>query len=247
VFARQPKTDEELRIAWRARLLCPSASIRTEDKSEPVPDIFPEPMTKDVFRLGYNAAHSAGAHSFLVTARVGNFMIDSPRWTRQVVDHLEQRGGLAGILLTHKDDVADADRYAKHFGARVWIHYDDRSRAPYADQLIKGREPVAIGEGIVAIPLPGHTKGSVGYLYDRRCLFTGDSLAWSFENDDLSAWRDFCWYSWSEQTQSLNRLLDYSFEWVLAGHGGSKGLSAPEMKRRLKALVERMERDDFIA
>ena len=62
------------------------------------------------------------------------------------------------------------------------------------------------------------------------CLFTGDSLSWSFVDNDLNAFRDFCWYSWEEQTRSLARLLDYDFEWVLAGHGGSHGLPAPEMQ-----------------
>jgi glyoxylase-like metal-dependent hydrolase (beta-lactamase superfamily II) len=88
--------------------------------------------------------------------------------------------------------------------------------------------------------VPGHTEGSVAYLWRSRCLFTGDSLAWSFVENDLIAFRDFCWYSWEEQTESLTRLLDYDFEWVLAGHGGSHGLSAPEMHARLAALVGRM-------
>jgi glyoxylase-like metal-dependent hydrolase (beta-lactamase superfamily II) len=244
VFARQPQTADELRMAWRARLLCPTASVRTEEKSTPVTDVFPEPITDGVFRLGYNAAHSAGAHSFLVVAKAGNFMVDAPRWTGPVVDAITGRGGLAGILLTHRDDVADADRYARHFGAKVWIHRDDRSRAPYADQLIEGFEPSLVAEDIVAIPVPGHTRGSVVYLYEQRCLFPGDSLAWSFEESDLTAWRDFCWYSWTEQARSLKRLLEYKFEWVLAGHGGSKGLPAAEMNRRLRALVQRMERDE---
>ena len=30
VFARQPQTEAELKAAWRARLLCPTASARTE-------------------------------------------------------------------------------------------------------------------------------------------------------------------------------------------------------------------------
>ena len=97
-----------------------------------------------------------------------------------------------------------------------------------------------IDGGMAAIPVPGHTEGSVVYLYDQRCLFTGDSLAWSFETDDLEASKDYCWYSWSEQTKSLRRLLDYRFEWVFAGHGGSHYLPSVEMKARLNALLERM-------
>jgi glyoxylase-like metal-dependent hydrolase (beta-lactamase superfamily II) len=64
----------------------------------------------------------------------------------------------------------------------------------------------------------------VAYPWAGRCLFTGDSLAWTFEQNDLGAIRDFCWHSWVEQTRSLARLLDHSFEWVLAGHGGSHRL-----------------------
>jgi len=172
-------------------------------------------------------------------------MIDSPRWTRPVVDAIAQRGGLNAILLTHRDDVGDAKRYAAHFGAAVWIHRADRDRAPFADHLIEGQAPVVIAEDMLVIPVPGHTKGSVVYLFDNRCLFTGDSLAWSFEADDLTAWRDFCWYSWAEQIQSLRRLSDYAFEWVCAGHGGSKGLSAAEMNLRLRAMISRLESDQI--
>ena len=44
-----------------------------------------------------------------------------------------------------------------------------------------------------------------------------------------------------EQRRSLVRLLDHDFEWVFAGHGGSHGETVDEMKRRLRALVERMK------
>jgi len=242
VFARQPETAEELRMAWRARLLCPTASVRTHADGKAPEDVFPELMTRDVYRLGYNAASSYGAHSFLVRREAGNLMIDAPRWTKAVSAQIENWGGLSEIFLTHRDDIADAERYAKHFHARVWIHQWDRTRAPFADGIFQGREPTTLAGDLVAIPVPGHTKGSVVYLYDKRCLFTGDSLAWNFAVNDLTAWRDFCWYSWPEQIRSLTRLLNYSFEWVLAGHGGSKGLPATEMHQRLSALIERMKK-----
>jgi hypothetical protein len=57
---------------------------------------------------------------------------------------------------------------------------------------------------------------------------------------DLVASREACWFSWSEQTRSLRRLLDYRFEWVFAGHGGSQHLPPDEMHGRLTALLNRM-------
>jgi glyoxylase-like metal-dependent hydrolase (beta-lactamase superfamily II) len=240
VFARQPQTEAELKMAWRARLLCPTASIHTATKQAAPGDLFPQEVTSSIYRLGYNARGSFGAHSYLIRRPAGNFMVDSPRWTSNLVRKLEAWGGLSVILLSHRDDVADADRYAKHFAAQVWIHEWDKAAAGFADSTIKGREPAAIAEDLLAVPVPGHTKGSVVYLYDNRAAFTGDSLALSHRDGDLTAFRQACWYSWPEQTKSLCRLLDYSFEWVFAGHGGSGHFPAAEMRERLEKLVQRM-------
>ncbi len=240
VFDHQPVTDAERVLAWRARLLCPTASVHAEHAAPPQGAVFPEAMTERVWRLGYNARNSWGAHSFFIQRDAGNAMVDAPRWTEHVVQAIEQRGGLALILLTHRDDVADAERYAKHFGARVFIHEDDRSAAPYATNLLRGREPTALGDDLLAIPVPGHTKGSVAFLFEERCLFAGDSLSWDFTTDDLRASKHVCWYSWPEQTASLHALAAYRFEWIFAGHGGSFHLPRDEMRIRLIALTERM-------
>jgi hypothetical protein len=37
-----------------------------------------------------------------VTRLAGNLMIDSPRWTREVYEPLDEHGGLAMILLSHR-------------------------------------------------------------------------------------------------------------------------------------------------
>jgi glyoxylase-like metal-dependent hydrolase (beta-lactamase superfamily II) len=150
-------------------------------------------------------------------------------------------GGIAHILITHRDDVADAARWAQRFDARMWIHVDDHAAAPGATDLLRGLGDTQIGPGLVAIPTPGHTKGSVMYLLDGRYLFTGDSLAWSHEQGDLVAFPS-CWWSWSAQADSLERLAEHHFAWVLPGHG-ARAVSDPEdLHRRLIGLVERMRR-----
>src|SRR5579863_9073862 len=74
VFDHQPATEDELRQAWRARLLCPSASVLTENHTKSATQVFPELMTEDVYRLGYNAAASFGAHSFALRHETGVLM-----------------------------------------------------------------------------------------------------------------------------------------------------------------------------
>jgi glyoxylase-like metal-dependent hydrolase (beta-lactamase superfamily II) len=153
-------------------------------------------------------------------------------------------GGIAHVVLTHRDDVADAARFAERFDARTWIHHDDRVAAPWATDLIEGLGNTEIQPGLVAIPVPGHTKGSVVYLLDERYLFTGDSLAWSHQRHDLTAFRGACWHSWTAQTESLDRLArsEHRFSWVLPGHGARQLADPEDLHRRLVGLVARMGR-----
>lgn len=244
VFARQPANTAERLAAWRAVLVCPTASVRSETKQpRPQTTIFPQEVTEGVWRCGFNASSSFGAHSYFAARPSGNLLVDSPRFATELVKWFEDAGGIAHILLSHQDDVADAGKYAERFGARVWIHHDDRSAAPYATDLLEGESARVIMPGLVAIPVPGHTRGSVVYLLDDRVLFAGDSLAWSIREQDLVAFRDACWYSWSALAASLAKLAGYRFEWLLPGHGWPAHLPAEEMNARVRALVNRMRAD----
>lgn len=242
VFTRQPTSAEEVEMAWRAAMVCPTRSVGHVSQRRPESPVFPHDLGDGVFRLGHNSRSSFGAHSYLVRRPAGNLMVDAPRWTREVVGPLEELGGLAHVLLSHRDDVADADRYAEHFGARVWIHADDRDAAPYATDLIEGADPMTVAGDVVAFPVPGHTRGSVLYLVDGHLLFSGDSLSWNPRRGGLHAFRQACWYSWPEQTASLGRFAgsEFGFDRLFCGHGWSHDAPAEEFERHLDELVARM-------
>jgi glyoxylase-like metal-dependent hydrolase (beta-lactamase superfamily II) len=241
VVVAQPADPEGEHRAWLASAACPTASIGRSPRT-PRPDhLFPLVIDGPVSDLGHTAEDSFGATSYLVERPDGNLMVDSPVLTRRLTGEIDARGGLAHVLLTHRDDVADAQQWAERYGARVWIHADDRRATPFATDVVEGIEPAEIAPGVSVIPVPGHTRGSVVYLVDDRWLFTGDSLAWSHQREDLVAFRGACWYSWSELTTSLGRLADLArFEWILPGHGPRVHLDAEDATRRLKALVARM-------
>jgi len=243
VVARQPTTPGEELEMWRAAVACPTKSIGTTDRAQPPADVFPWELTAGVFLLGHNDRRSFGAHAWYVPRDGGGFMVDAPHWSAELVAAMEARGGVTGVLLTHRDDIADAERYAAHFGARVWIHADDREVVPFATDEITGTEPFELRDGVVVFPVPGHTRGSVLYVVDDEHLFSGDSLAWSWRRNDLVAWEDVAWYSWSEQLRSLRRFAqsERRFSWVLPGHGKWHGASSDEMHQRLTALLDRLE------
>jgi len=241
LVARQPGGDHRV-DAFRALVACPVGAIGTEG-SGPVPaHLFPQPLEDGVSYCGYNSEASYGANSFFAERREGNLLIDSPRWAKLLVRELEKRGGVSDILLTHQDDVADAERYRDHFKARVWIHEADRRAAPFATHLLEGEERREVRPGLLAIPVPGHTRGSVVYLLEEKFLFTGDSLYWSRGRRALTASRSYCWYSWEKQIGSLARLAQYDFEWVLAGHGDRIRLPRHQARASLLALTRQFSR-----
>jgi len=244
VFARQPTTPVEVRQAWLAAELCPTRSIRTESRIRPPKAVYPHELAEGIYLCGHNHRSSFGAHSYLVTRGGRNLLIDSPKFTKKLVGPFDQMGGIRTVLLSHRDDVADAERWAKHYGADVYIHESDRDAAPFATHVLFGTSPAAptrLAEGVLAIPVPGHTKGSVVYLVDDRYLFTGDSLTWDYEKERMRAFRTACWYSWPTQKESLEKLADYGFNQLFSGHGPwSPWRERDEMRQLLLELTGRM-------
>jgi glyoxylase-like metal-dependent hydrolase (beta-lactamase superfamily II) len=146
------------------------------------------------------------------------------------------------IFLTHRDDVADAHRYAAHFGSVRIIHERDAGGQPGAEIPIRGRDPVPMGRDFTVLPVPGHTAGSSVLLYRERYLFSGDHLAWDRREEQLRAFRWACWYSWPEQIESMKRLAEHRFEWVLPGHGYRVCLPEEQVREQMAALIARMPR-----
>jgi glyoxylase-like metal-dependent hydrolase (beta-lactamase superfamily II) len=201
---------------------------------------FPLVVEEPVFYCGYNSPKSYGGNSYFVRHPAGNWLIDSPKFVTPLVRRLEALGGIAHVFLTHRDDVADAERYAEHFQSRRIIHRDELSSQPGTEIVLDGAGPWELAPGFLAIPTPGHTKGHCVLLFQDRFLFTGDHLDWDRDGRQLSASEDYCWYSWLQQAESMKRLADYRFEWVLPGHGQRVHLPAGEMRAQILRLVETM-------
>jgi glyoxylase-like metal-dependent hydrolase (beta-lactamase superfamily II) len=223
-----------------ALVACPTASIGTLHKLDVKPGVqaFPELIEEDVYYCGYTAESSFGASSYFIRRPAGNVLIDSPRAAGPLVNRIRELGGVQQMFLTHRDDVADHQAFHREFGCERLMHRADVSAAMQVERAFDGVDPIRLADDLVIIPVPGHTKGSAALLYRQKFLFTGDHL-WADEDEEvLAASRSVCWYSWSEQLRSLERLLDFRFEWVLPGHGRRFGPREPEaMKRELSRLL----------
>lgn len=242
----QPETIEEVERALMALVACPTASIGAVDKRDVQIGIraFPSLVAENVYFCGFTSERSYGAWSYLILRPEdagGNLLVDSPRFAGPLVKRIGEMGGIKQMFLTHVDDIADHAQFARKFGATRIMHVGDGARSLGIEQVIEGEEAVRLDMDLVAIPVPGHTRGHMVLLYRDKFLFTGDHLAWSPEKQTLTAFRDVAWYSWQEQTRSMPKLLDYRFEWVLPGHGRIHHDTAEAMHRHLERCVNWMK------
>lgn len=243
---RQPETEAETKSALMALVACPTGSIgfTTHHDTRVAIEAFPALIDEDVYFCGFTSESSFGGWSYLINRSQesgGNLLIDSPRFATQLVKRIKSMGGVSEMLLTHKDDVADHERFHEELEAVRTMHADDGATRFGMEHVISGEAPVALGKDMLAIPTPGHTRGHVVFLYKSKFLFTGDHLAWSQTRKTLTAFRSVAWYSWPEQIRSMKKLLHYDFEWVLPGHGDMHHDTAANMRVHLERCISWME------
>jgi len=240
----QPETAVEKRLAQMAIVACPTGSIGSAEirDAKLAIDAFPLRIAENIYYCGFNSEKSFGAWSYLIVRpQKGNVLVDSPRFSAPLVKKIEALGGVSEMFLSHRDDIADHARFAEKFGARRIMHVDDGAARFGIEKVIEGETAVAIDDELVVIPQSGHTRGSQVLLYKNKFLFSGDHLAWSSARETLTAFRGACWYSWTAQIRSMERLADYDFEWILPGHGRIANRSKAEMRRHLANCIEWMK------
>ncbi len=177
----QPRKPDEQLAALSALVACPTGSIGTADKRRVAEAVaaFPMPLADGVFYCGFNSPKSFGGSSYFLENSGGNWLIDAPRYVEHLVRRFEEQGGIRYIFLTHRDDVADADKYAKRFRADRIIHRLELSAQPDAERVIDGIAPFDLAPGFLAIPTPGHTLGHCALLARERFFFSRDHIWWS--------------------------------------------------------------------
>ena len=243
---QQPGDPAHEQLAMMALVSCPTASIGTVSRrsARGAMEAFPTPVTGNVYFNGFTSESSFGAWSYLIARPAelgGNVLVDSPRFAGSLVRRIEEMGGVALMFLSHRDDIADHAKFAAHFGCPRVMHEGDGAALLGIERVITGQAEVRLDRDLVVIPTPGHTRGHQVMLYRDEVLFSGDHLAWSPGRQTLTAFRDVCWDSWSDQTRSMEELLAYRFSWVLPGHGRIHGATAGEMHEQLQRCVEWMK------
>ncbi|MCC3513542.1 MAG: MBL fold metallo-hydrolase [Microcoleus sp. PH2017_17_BER_D_A] len=241
---QQPTNETASMRGLAALLSCPTSSIGTVDKPKNIKEVqqnLPALVTENVYHCGYHSEKSYGAASYLIVRPEGNILVDSPRFVPPLVKNIEAMGGIRYLYLTHRDDVADHQKYREYFECDRILHTDEINADTRSVEIqLSGNEPHQIADDLLIISVPGHTKGHTVLLYNNKFLFSGDHLAWSEKLQHLIGFRTACWYSWAEQIKSMRNLANYSFEWVLPGHGRRYDADRETMRNQMQKCIDWM-------
>ncbi len=239
--ACQPTAAADQHQALMALVACPVGAIGTVDKADVGPAVaaFPSLVADPVYYCGFTSEASFGAASYFIRRPEGNVLVDSPRASAPLLRRLHELGGVRYMFLTHRDDVADHEIFRREFGCERILHQADVSPGTAGiEHALQGTRTQQLAPDLLAIPVPGHTAGSTALLFRNEFLFSGDHLWWSETRRRLHASRCVSWHCWDEQVRSLRRLQDFSFRWILPGHGRRHHTpTIRAMQRDLAALL----------
>lgn len=250
IVSKQPENQSELDEVLNALVCCPEGSIgaiSSQAKQGIAAAIkrYPEEIENGVFYLGFNSPDSYGGKSYFIKSQSGNWMVDSPKFSSRLISFIKEHGGLKYIFLTHRDDVAEASAYAAEFGASRIIHKADLEAQKDAEIVIDGIDLFEPVPGFKIIPTPGHTMGHCMLLYLDKILFSGDVFtSHTYHGEDIETWPPYyCWWSWDEQTKSIERLTSYSFQMMLPSHGRRFSGTCDQSASALRKVIERCKNE----
>lgn len=173
------------------------------------------------------------------------FVVDPGGSSENIIETIEKNSlNIKYILLTHGhfDHVGAVAALVKKYKAPVYLSKEDRAflespkevrasafgmqiEAAEVDVFVKEGDEISFSEGnIKVIETPGHTLGSVCYLFENY-LFAGDTLF----NGSIGR-TDFPESDHSLMVESLKKLKKLDDEiYVLSGHGPESQISYEKM------------------
>ena len=241
VVNRQPVGLSEWAEAKEALLSCPTTSIGVQQppgEFKLAPMTLPRLVTDSIYYCGYTSVDSFGATSYLIKTSAGNILIDSPRFNSHLVNEIEKLGGVKWMFLSHRDDVADHQKFYDHFNCIRIIHHDDvDDETKNCEMILKGADDFELTPEIKIIMTPGHTKGHMVLHYKDQYLFTGDHLFYDVEQSKIYASKNVNWYSWNEQLASIKKLGHLNADWIFPGHGGWVQLGSSHFKKNIDQII----------
>jgi glyoxylase-like metal-dependent hydrolase (beta-lactamase superfamily II) len=198
-------------------------------------------ITTNIYHAGHiKEAGEANSYFIKGEGSSGNWLVNAPEPTAELVKELKELGGVDYIFGTHRDVICHVNAMAKHFNAKRVFHELDLDAIPDTEVVLVGVQERAFGDDnkFVAMPAPGHTEGHCMLLYDGQFLFCGDSV--SVSGDELTVGpAEWTWQNVELNIESVRRLASLTLSGLLPDHGKVLQADSAEIRKRILAGVEK--------
>jgi hypothetical protein len=161
-----------------------------------------EPVAPGIWIWGfYDPAVRADLFSTAIETSHGIYLVDPVPLALDATSELEERGIIAGIVLTNENHGRAAEDFARRFQVEVY-------------------NCASVGPGLDAIPIEGGPTGEIAIHSNAEggTLIMGDALI-NFEPDGFALLPAKYCSNAKVMRRSLPKLLDYTFERMLFAHG----------------------------
>lgn len=190
-------------------------------------------------------------HGYFLQGSEGNVLLYNTGY-REEIQHIAELGGIKYQCLSHRDESGMSLHSIKEqFGSELCCHIkEEPSVSPSCPVDITFSEQVTHFFGLEVMHTPGHTDGSISFLYRsphaRTYLFTGDTLFQSNGN-----WGTYVISGAGGSTETLlESLLSYRklnpdvVLWSASGGGSSSffELSKDEWIDIIDSTIQRLEK-----
>ena len=121
------------------------------------------------------------AHAYVLQCPEGNILIYNTGYTEEI-DHIAEMGGVKYQYLSHRHETgASLEIIKQQFTSKLCCHEKEKAVISQSCEVdITFSENIRHFSNIEIICTPGHTNGSISFLYNspfgRTFLFTGDTL-----------------------------------------------------------------------
>ncbi|WP_218082202.1 MBL fold metallo-hydrolase [Anthocerotibacter panamensis] len=133
----------------------------------------PHHLFDTIYRFKPNRA-TGGGSSYLIVHPQGNVLLDAPAWNEEHVQAIQEMGGVAWWIFTHRGGIGEVERWLTAIVPQIVVHEQEAF-------LINGpvtrafRQDTDLLPDVKLIWTPGHSPGSICVLY-QGTLFTGRHL-----------------------------------------------------------------------
>jgi glyoxylase-like metal-dependent hydrolase (beta-lactamase superfamily II) len=166
----------------------------------------PRQILDNLYRFSPNR-DTLGGTAYLIVENQGNILIDSPAWTAENQQFIQDLGGIHCLMITHRGNIGKAIAIQKATNCLILIQEQIAYLLPQVE-LTTFEQTFNLTPEIETLWTPGHSPGSSCVYWSSHggVLFTGRHLLPNTQGQPIPL-RTAKTFHWPRQLKSIEKLI----------------------------------------